>query len=414
MEGEVPGGEPRVLPRVGHRHDVGGVAVAPVGRCARRGARTAASAAPGRRPASARRRSCRTACSRSCRRRPDASRRAPRACSRPGRQLAVELVGLVLALLHHRLEFRAEPLRRGLRRPRAVGAGADAAPRSRRPRSPAIPRRRLRADAVGVDRRRAMHDVVVDPVLGMRGAARGAEQAGGVGLVVADEDRRQRAVGTRARLQRVAAEPSSSAITSCSCGAQARLDHAVAPVPGVAEPQRRQDVQRVARPARRWSPERASAGRSGRPSRSRPRPPSSGPRRRRRCRAARTRGPASCAPGSSATQILVGERRLGVVVAPAQPRVARQRVEVPPVLLDVLAVVALVAGQPEHPLLEDRVAPVPQGQAEAQPLVDVADRRRARPRSSGRRASGRGRGASTPRRRRRRCSPRARCPRRAR
>jgi len=72
-------------------------------------------------------------------------------------------------------------------------------------------------------------------------------------------------------------------------------------------------------------------------------------------------------------QVVVGERRLRVVVAPAQPGVARQRVEVPPVLLGVLAVVALVAVQSEDPLLEHPVAPVPQREPEAQPLVDVAD-----------------------------------------
>ena len=49
------------------------------------------------------------------------------------------------------------------------------------------------------------------------------------------------------------------------------------------------------------------------------------------------------------------------------------RVEVEVVLLDVLAVVALVAGQAEQALLEDRVAPVPQREREADPLVAVAD-----------------------------------------
>ena len=63
--------------------------------------------------------------------------------------------------------------------------------------------------------------------------------------------------------------------------------------------------------------------------------------------------------------------RLRIVIAPAQPGAARESVEVPPVLLDVLAVIALAVGEPEHPLLEDRIAPVPQGQPEAQPPEDV-------------------------------------------
>src|SRR4051794_11430555 len=50
-------------------------------------------------------------------------------------------------------------------------------------------------------------------------------------------------------------------------------------------------------------------------------------------------------------------------------------VDVEVVLLHVLAVVALGVGQPEQPLLEDRVVPVPQTQGEThQPLV-VADAR---------------------------------------
>ena len=72
-------------------------------------------------------------------------------------------------------------------------------------------------------------------------------------------------------------------------------------------------------------------------------------------------------------QRVVGERRLRVVVAPSVPRVARHGVEVPPVLLDVLPVVGLGAGEPEHPLLEDRISTVPQRQPEAQPLLDVTE-----------------------------------------
>ena len=63
------------------------------------------------------------------------------------------------------------------------------------------------------------------------------------------------------------------------------------------------------------------------------------------------------------------------MVAPPQPRVAGQAVDEPPVLLDVLAVVALGPGQPEHPLLEDRVDAVPQRQPEAQLVPDVGEPR---------------------------------------
>ena len=75
----------------------------------------------------------------------------------------------------------------------------------------------------------------------------------------------------------------------------------------------------------------------------------------------------------SRIELVVREGALRVVVAPAQPGVAGQRVEVPPVLLDVLPVIPLRPGQAEHPLLEDGVDAVPEGEGEAQPLVAVAD-----------------------------------------
>ena len=84
-------------------------------------------------------------------------------------------------------------------------------------------------------------------------------------------------------------------------------------------------------------------------------------------------GSALVTPTVLGDEVVVRELRLRVVVAPPQPGVAGQGVGEPPVLLDVLAVVALGAGQPEHPLLEDRVAAVPQGQRQAELLADVAD-----------------------------------------
>ncbi len=77
--------------------------------------------------------------------------------------------------------------------------------------------------------------------------------------------------------------------------------------------------------------------------------------------------------GIGIDQVLVRERALRVVVPPPVPGVTGHRVQVPPVLLDVLAVIALRAGQPERPLLQDRVPPVPQRQGQAQPLLDVAE-----------------------------------------
>ena len=72
-------------------------------------------------------------------------------------------------------------------------------------------------------------------------------------------------------------------------------------------------------------------------------------------------------------QSAVGELRLRILVEHLHVRVRRRRVEVEVVLLHVLAVVALVAGEAEQALLEDRVAPVPERQGEAQVLRRVAD-----------------------------------------
>ncbi len=68
-------------------------------------------------------------------------------------------------------------------------------------------------------------------------------------------------------------------------------------------------------------------------------------------------------------EVVVGEGALGVVVAPLQVGVAGSGIEIPPVLLGVLAVVALRTGEPEDPLLEDRVLAVPERQGEAEVLA---------------------------------------------
>ena len=75
----------------------------------------------------------------------------------------------------------------------------------------------------------------------------------------------------------------------------------------------------------------------------------------------------------TAYKILIRVRGLRIVIAPPVPCVAGDRVQVPPVLLYVLAVVALSAGQAERAFLEDRVAAVPQRERQTQLLLDVAE-----------------------------------------
>src|SRR2546430_14179411 len=79
----------------------------------------------------------------------------------------------------------------------------------------------------------------------------------------------------------------------------------------------------------------------------------------------------------SAPPVLVDEPRVGelglrIEVAPAHPRVRGRGVEVEPVLLGVLAVVALGPGQAEDAFLEDRVAAVPEREGETERLAIVA------------------------------------------
>ena len=69
----------------------------------------------------------------------------------------------------------------------------------------------------------------------------------------------------------------------------------------------------------------------------------------------------------------VGKLALRILVEVLHVRVRRRVVEVEVVLLDVLAVVALVRRQAEEPFLEDRVAAVPEGGGEDEELVAVAD-----------------------------------------
>ena len=72
-------------------------------------------------------------------------------------------------------------------------------------------------------------------------------------------------------------------------------------------------------------------------------------------------------------EVLVGIGTLGIVVTPAVPRVGGGGVQVPPVFLDVLTVVALRAGQAEWPFFQYRVAAIPERQAQAEALLDIAE-----------------------------------------
>jgi len=72
-------------------------------------------------------------------------------------------------------------------------------------------------------------------------------------------------------------------------------------------------------------------------------------------------------------QVGVGEFPLRVVVAPGVPGMGRGAVQVPPVFLDVLSVIALWPGQPEHPLLQNRIDAIPHTERQAPVLRLVAE-----------------------------------------
>src|SRR6185369_14955136 len=72
-------------------------------------------------------------------------------------------------------------------------------------------------------------------------------------------------------------------------------------------------------------------------------------------------------------QLLVGELSLRVLVQEFHVRVGRRAVLVEVVFLHVLAVIAFVAGEPEHALFEDRVFAVPQSERETDLLMTIRD-----------------------------------------
>ena len=102
----------------------------------------------------------------------------------------VELVGLPPAIGHDRVERRAEGTGVAGARRRRCGIGQPQADHLRRPGADRerIVRRGLRPRLPGIHRLPlAVHDVVVDPVLDVRGRVRPVAEALGVGLVLGEE-----------------------------------------------------------------------------------------------------------------------------------------------------------------------------------------------------------------------------------
>ena len=121
-------------------------------------------------------------------------------------------------------------------------------------------------------------------------------------------------------------------------------------------------------------------------------------------------GPRPRPSGVLALELLVRVCDLRVMITPAVPGVTWYGVQVPPVLLNIFAVVALLASKAEGSFLQDRVPPVPERETKAETLLDVAEARQTVLSPSGTPSTGRGRAGSNPMRRRGRCSPLGQCP----
>ena len=83
----------------------------------------------------------------------------------------------------------------------------------------------------------------------------------------------------------------------------------------------------------------------------------------------------AAAPAVRRHQVVVRKLALRILVERLQVGVRGRAVQVEPVVLGVLAVIAFAVRQPEHALLEDRIDAVPHGEREAQTLTLVADPR---------------------------------------
>ena len=198
VEGQVPGGEPGILPLVRHRDDVEPVEVAPLGvppvlahlgrfRLGRVPVQPAGDVVVEQLLAPQHARG----------RLPQHQRLIRARAGR--RQLRIELVGLGPALRHHLVEVLADRGRRLGRRAATPGCGRPQ-PEPQLGGLPGrhgdlVPERAFGPGADGVDRGRAVDHVVVDAVLGIGRDRFGAVQPGQVGLVLAEQQLRVGTVG---------------------------------------------------------------------------------------------------------------------------------------------------------------------------------------------------------------------------
>ncbi len=226
---------------------------------------------------------------------------------------------------------------------------------------------------LGVDRVfRAVHDVVVDPVLHEGGLVLAAPQPLRVGLVLREQQLRRAFAGERQPAVVLAVDVDRPAARLRLGLPQALAARPQAPGPRVAKPDRREQVQRgLLGPA----VEGVDADQDV-----------VGPRLRVLREDVEV---PVVVEDAGVHQLELGVAPLAATVLLEQPRVRvfalrvlverlhvgvrGRRIQVVVGLLDVFAVVALRAGQAEEPLLQDRIPAVPERDGEADVLVAVGD-----------------------------------------
>ena len=362
VEGEVPGRIPGVLPLVGHGDDVAVQHVEPLG---------VPHAAPGAAQERVRLVLLQPAVEVEVVEllRPQHPRErlavdAPLVLAeRAGRDPLVELVRVEEPLPERLLERGPErPRRRALRQPELD----DLATARRHLQD--VARRGLRPRLAGVHGvPHSGDDVAMERVLHVRRRAGLAPEPLRVGLVLREQELRSAVAG-----ERVFAQLGMGGHDGPALPAQDRLLALVPPRPGVAEPQRRKDVQ----PRRFGAP--VVHGHTDEDLL----------RLVLRVLDEHVEVPVVVedpgvdelvlellprAPAVRVQQVTVRVLALRVLVEVLHVRVGRRRVEVEVVLLDVLAVVPLAVGEAERALLEDGVPLVPEGEREAQALLVVGD-----------------------------------------
>ena len=230
-----------------------------------------------------------------------------------------------------------------------------------------VPGRALGADTVGVHRAGApLHDVLVDSVLDVS-AVLAAEETGEVRVVVGEEQ------FGRALAMEV---PASFVVVlgldaRRACGAQRGSALLAVPTPGIAEPQGGQQIQR-----RRFRTAIGHADADANVFRIFLRVLHQDIEVAVLVEHARIHQlelGLGARPPAAVDQALVRKRRLRILVQVFHVRVGGRGIQIEVVFLDVLAVVALIAGQSEEPLLENRIAAIPQRDGEADVLVAVAN-----------------------------------------